>query len=159
MKVYVQLDKKVKKRPQRPPQHATPLQIIQPQWKHRRRQWKIHHMLKRAKFCSRLMTRTSCSACRRHLDLHLPAVHPLRTKTEGRSHRESREKIRPTGAEDMRLLAVPHDVTRRRHTGLMGSERSSEGEEGRGTKPQSARGLFKITSGRSIIASPWTEPR
>lgn len=133
MKVYVQLDKKVKKRPQCPPQHATPLQIIQPQWKHRRRQWKIHHMLKRAKFCSRLMTRTSCCAHRRRLDLDPPASQRSshQTKTEWKGRRESRAKIRPAGAEDVCLLALPRDVTRCRCTGLMGSERSSEGGEGR----------------------------
>lgn len=79
------------------------------------------------------------------------------TKTEGKSVKESREKIRLAGAEDACLLALPHDVTRRRHTGLMGSERSSEGGEGRGHRLR--EDFSKIKSGRSIIASPSTEPR
>lgn len=96
MKVYVQLDKKVKKRPQRPPQHATPLQIIQPQWKHRRRRWKIHHMLKRAKFRSRLISPTSCGAHRRRLDLHRAAgVHPAGRRRRGKA---SRRAVRRSGS-------------------------------------------------------------
>lgn len=100
MKVYVQLDKKVKKRPQRPSQHTTPLQIIQPQWKHRRRRWKIHHMLKRAKFCIRLRTFPSAT----HTDAGLASIGPqpliLPDKDGGEKLQESKEQIRLSGAED-----------------------------------------------------------
>lgn len=131
MKVYVQLDKKVKKRPHRPPQHAnTPADHSAAMETQKTAVENSPH----AQTCKVLLSSYDFLRCTQASpgpsSTRPPPYIPPDEDEGGRSHRESLEKIQPAGAKDVHLLALPRDVTRRRHSGLMGSERSSEREEG-----------------------------